>query len=119
MRSQASDVDAYLVEIPEVRRPTLEALRNLFRKYLVGYDESIAYGMPTYMKAGQPAVAFASQKNDISLDVNPAVVEAHREALAAASIGKSCIRFTKPEKIDLAVIEKLLVATRDAAEAAV
>ena len=37
--------------------------------------------------------------------INPAVVEAHRQELADASIGKSCIRFAKPEKLDLAVIE--------------
>jgi uncharacterized protein YdhG (YjbR/CyaY superfamily) len=118
MQSKATDVAAYLDEIPESRRPTLEALRDLCRKCLVGYDEGIAYGMPTYSRDGKPAVAFASQKNYISLYVNPVVVEAHRHELAAASIGKSCIRFSKPEKLDLAVVEKLLVATRDSAEAA-
>ncbi len=46
------------------------------------------------------------------------IVEAHRDELAAASIGKSCIRFARPEKLDFAVIEKLLVATCDSAEAA-
>jgi uncharacterized protein YdhG (YjbR/CyaY superfamily) len=119
MQSQAPDVDAYLVEVPESRRPTLEALRDLCRKCLVGYDEGIAYGMPTYSRGGKPEVAFASQKNYISLYVMKSdVVDAHRDELAAASIGKSCIRFNKPEKLDLAVVEKLLVATRDSAEAA-
>jgi uncharacterized protein YdhG (YjbR/CyaY superfamily) len=117
MQSKATDVAAYLDEAPESRRPTLEALRDLCRKCLIGYDEGIAYGMPTYSKTGKLAVAFASQKNYISLYVNPAVVDAHREELADASIGKSCIRFARPEKIDLAVVEKLLVATRDAAGA--
>lgn len=119
MQSKAADVAAYLDEIPDSRRPTLEALRDLCRKCLVGYDEGIAYGMPTYSRGGKPEVAFASQKNYISLYVmKPEVVEAHREELVAASIGKSCIRFSKPEKIDLAVIEKLLVATRESAESA-
>jgi uncharacterized protein YdhG (YjbR/CyaY superfamily) len=118
MPSQATDVAAYLAEVPESRRPTLEALRDLCRKCLVGSDEGLAYGMPTYSRGGKPEVAFASQKNSISLYVRKTeVVEAHREPLAAASIGKSCLRFAKPEKIDLAVIESLLVATREAAEA--
>jgi uncharacterized protein YdhG (YjbR/CyaY superfamily) len=118
MQSKAADVDAYLEEVPESRRPTLRALRDLCRKHLKGHDETLAYGMPTYSKAGKPGVAFASQKNYISLYVNPAIVEAHREELAAASIGKSCIRFAKPEKLDLAVVEKLLVATRESSETA-
>ena len=118
MQSKAADVAAYLDEVPGSRRPTLEALRDLCRRCLVGHDEGIAYGMPTYSKDGKLSVAFASQKNYISLYVDPAIVEIHREQLTGASIGKSCIRFSKPEKLDLAVIEKLLMATRDAAEAA-
>jgi len=46
------------------------------------------------------------------------VVDAHRAALAGASIGKGCIRFSKPEKLDFAVIERLLVAVRDSQEVA-
>jgi len=113
MQSQAPDVSSYLEEIPEERRPALARLRELCRKCLVGYEEGIAYGMPSYSKSGMPAVSFASQKNYISLYVNPAIVQAHRAELAVASIGKSCIRFSKPEQIDFAVIEKLLVATRE------
>jgi uncharacterized protein YdhG (YjbR/CyaY superfamily) len=117
MQGQAADVDAYLDEIPESRRSTLEAVRDLCRKHLSGYDETIAYGMPCYVRDGKPIVSFASQKNDISLYVNPGVVDAHRAELTDAGIGKSCIRFSKPEKLDLAVIETLIVASRDSAEA--
>jgi uncharacterized protein YdhG (YjbR/CyaY superfamily) len=119
MRSKASDVASYLAEVPESRRPVLEALRDLCRKCLVGYVEGMAYGMPTYSKGGKTEVAFASQKNYISLyGLKAGMVEAHRVELAAASMGKGCLRFSEPEKLDFAVIEKLLVATREAAEAA-
>jgi uncharacterized protein YdhG (YjbR/CyaY superfamily) len=118
MQSQARDVSSYLEELPEERRPTLTRLRDLCRKCLVGYEEGIAYGMPTYSKDGKPEVSFASQKNYISLYVKPAVVEAHLDGLAVASVGKSCIRYSKPEKLDFDVIEKLLVATRESTEAA-
>ena len=36
------------------------------------------------------------------------VVDEFRSALSAASIGKGCIRFTKPEKIDCDVLKRLL-----------
>ncbi|HEY8795705.1 MAG TPA: hypothetical protein VIM15_12240 [Gemmatimonadaceae bacterium] len=34
--------------------------------------------------------------------------------LDGAKVGKGCINFTKPEQIDLKLIEKLLVAKRNA-----
>ncbi len=40
------------------------------------------------------------------------VSDADREALGSAASGKGCMRFAKPEKIDFAVIERLLVAVR-------
>jgi uncharacterized protein YdhG (YjbR/CyaY superfamily) len=116
MQSQAKDVSSYLDELPEARRPTLTRLRDLCRKCLVGYEEGMAYGMPTYAKEGKPGVSFASQKNYISLYIKPTIVEAHLNELADASVGKSCIRFSKPEKLDFDVIEKLLVATRESSE---
>ncbi len=105
MQSRAKDVSSYLEELPETRRPTLTRLRDLCRKCLVGYEEGIAYGMPCYSKDGQPGVSFASQKNYISLYIQPTIVEAHLDELADASVGKSCIRYSRPEKLDFAVIE--------------
>lgn len=70
------------------------------------------YGMPSYKKDGVVEVAFASQANYISLYIlKKEVVDAHRDALVGASIGKGCIRFRKPEVTDFAVIESLLVGT--------
>jgi uncharacterized protein YdhG (YjbR/CyaY superfamily) len=119
MQSQVQDVSSYLEEVPEARKPALSRLRDLCRNCLVGYVEGMAYGMPSYSKNGRTEVAFASQKNYISLYIMKAsIVEAHLDELAVASVGKGCIRYSKPEKLDFAVIEKLLVATRESAEAA-
>jgi uncharacterized protein YdhG (YjbR/CyaY superfamily) len=119
MQSTATNVTTYLQQVPDVRRASLERLRNLCLQTLIGYEEGLDYGMPSYKKNGTVEVAFASQKNYISLYVlKQAVVNAHRAALAGASIGKGCIRFSKPEKLDFAVIESLLVATRGAKETA-
>ncbi len=35
-----------------------------------------------------------------------AVVVAHRAELVGAQVGKGCIRYTKPEKLDFAVIQR-------------
>jgi uncharacterized protein YdhG (YjbR/CyaY superfamily) len=109
MTSKAPDVDTYMADLPADRKPVLEKLRALCRRHLAGYEESIQYGLPTYSRNGVPEVSFGSRKQYISLYVmKKDVVDEFRPALATASIGKGCIRFTRPEKIDFDVIDRLL-----------
>src|SRR3954468_24266006 len=113
MQSRATTVAAYLDEVPAARRAALTALRELCIETLAGYEEVMAYGGPCYKNDGVIEVGFASQKNFIALYVlKKGVVDAFRTELAGASIGKGCIRFSKPDKMDFAVIKRLLVATR-------
>ena len=109
MISRAPDVKTYISELPTDRRPAIQRLHRLCRETLRGYDECIDYGMPCYKKAGKLEVSFASQKQYIALYVmKKDVVDAFRASLPAASIGKGCIRFKKPESIDWAIVEALL-----------
>jgi uncharacterized protein YdhG (YjbR/CyaY superfamily) len=118
MPSKAADVDSYIAEAAPERAEALTRIRDLARHTLVGFDEVMAYGMPTYSRDGQGAFAFANQKAHVSLYfLSPAVVEAHAAALAGQDMGKSCLRFRKPAAIDYALVEQLLTATRDAAAA--
>lgn len=116
MQSKAPDVTTYLSEVPEERREALTRLRELCLTTLEGYDEGMAYGMPVYTKNGVGGVAFANQRNYISLYVEPDVMDRQRPALVAAKIkaGKSCINFTKPERIPFDLVQALLVATVNA-----
>ncbi len=109
MKSKATTVDEYLAQVPENQRPALETLRALCLDELTGYEEGIQYGMPSYARDGNAVeVAFASQKNYISLYVlRHRVVEANRHLLDGRSVGQSCIRFRQPE-IDPAIIRPLL-----------
>jgi uncharacterized protein YdhG (YjbR/CyaY superfamily) len=109
--SQAADIASYLEEVPAERRAALEKLRTLCRQNLAGYEECMEYGMPGYKRNGSLEISFASQKQYIALYVKPIVVDEFRGLLGKASIGKSCIRFSKPEQIDFAVITELLRRT--------
>ena len=107
---QSYTVDEYLAQVPEKQRPALEILRALCLDELAGYEEGMQYGMPSYARDGNAVeVAFASQKNYISLYVlRRRVVEANRHLLDGLSVGQSCIRFRQPEQIDPASIRPLL-----------
>jgi len=111
LTSKATDVASYIQEVPAERRAAIEKLRTLCRKNLTGYEECMEFGMPGYKRNGSLELSFASQKQYIALYVKPILADEFRAELGAASIGKSCIRFTKPEQIDFAVITKLLRRT--------
>ena len=110
MQSKAKTVNKYLMEVPENRQEALAQLRTLCLEKLVGYEESMEYGMPSYKKKdGDVEVAFASQKNYISLYIlKEPVLNKYREDLANLNLGKGCIRFSNPKKIDFKIVEKLL-----------
>ena len=112
MKSQATDVPAYIAEVPAERQAAIKKLRTLCKQNLVGYEECIEYGMPGYKRNGVLEVSFASQKQYIALYVQKAgVVEHFRDKFSAASIGKSCVRFRSPDKIDFEVLKQLLHRT--------
>ena len=114
MQSSAKTVPAYLKEVPAERQAALKQLRDLCRSVLVGFKESMEYGMPGYSRNGVVEVGFASQKHFIALYIlRTDVMNAHRYLLNVPGItlGKGCIRYSKPEKIDFKVVERLFKAT--------
>jgi uncharacterized protein YdhG (YjbR/CyaY superfamily) len=112
MQSKAATVDEYLKEVPEERLAALTRIRGLCLKELKGYTESMRYGSPCYEKNNIAEVGFASQKNFIGLYIlKTDVMEQYRNELKGISVGKGCIRYTKPEKIDFAIVQKMLRGT--------
>ena len=107
MQSDAKSVDAYLEEVPAERKEALTKLREPCRTALKGFDESIEYGMPSYRRSSEVEVAFAGQKNYISLYIlKQEVMEARKEAVAGVGIsfGKGCIRYSKPERTNFKTV---------------
>ena len=118
MQSKAKTVLAYLKEVPAERQAALKKLRDLCRATLTGFEESMAYGGPSYSREGVVEVGFASQKHFIglyTLCVRTDVMKAHKDLLnmIGVSYGKGAIRYSKPERIDFKVVEKLLRATQE------
>ena len=116
MQSTAKDVTAYLEEVPTERKAALEELRRHCLSALNGFEESMQYGGPCYSRNGVVKVGFASQKHFIGLYIlRTDVMKKYKDLLKikGVSLGKGCIRYSKPEKIDFNVVEKLLMATAE------
>lgn len=109
MQSDAKNVNSYLKEVPQARRDSLNQLRELCVEILDGYEENMEYGMPSYKKDGEVEVAFASQKSYISFYImKKPVLDKYRDQLTGLNVGKGCIRYSKPEKIDFTLVRQLL-----------
>jgi len=116
MQSQAKDVTTYLEEVPAERRAALAQLRKQCLAVLKGFEESMRYGGPCYSRNGVVEVGFASQKHFIGLYIlRTDVMKKYKDLLKikGVSLGKGCIRYSKPEKIDFGVVEKMLKATEE------
>lgn len=112
MRSEALDVDAYMAEVPPVREACLQMLRAACQKLLPGFEESMAYGMPSYARDGEGEVAFASQKQYIALYMpRTNVVARYRDRLAGLNVGTGCIRYRRPEQVNHDVVSAMLADT--------
>lgn len=114
MQSQAKTVDEYMLEVSEDRRIALTRIRELCRKFLKGFEETMQYGGPVYRRNGVAEVGFMSQKHFIGLYIlRTDVMNTHADQLTGKGIshGKGCIRYSKPEHIDLKVVESMLKAT--------
>lgn len=114
MTSAANTVDEYLDEVPDERKEAIKRIRELCLSELPGYSETMEYGMPTYrlQAEGEASVAFASQKNNISLYIlKKDVLDQYRHHFAKSAIGKGCIRYKNPKKIDFELIKEMLKAS--------
>jgi uncharacterized protein YdhG (YjbR/CyaY superfamily) len=114
MQSKAKDVSTYIKEAPAERQEALNRLRDLCRAELTGFEETMEYGGPCYKRNGEVEVGFASQKNFIGLYIlRTDVMNDHKHLLEGKgiSVGKGAIRYSKPERIDFAVVESMLRGT--------
>lgn len=114
MQSDAKTVTEYLLEVPQERFAALKKLRALCRKHLRGFKETMEYDMPSYWREGIAEVGFASQKHFIAFYIlRTDVMNAYADQLKGTGIshGKGCIRYSKPERVDFAVVESMLKAT--------
>lgn len=133
MQYQATSPEDYISQIPEERKAIIEQLRKVINENLPkGFKEGIGYGMVSYSvphsiypagyhcdpKQPLPFMGFASQKNFVSFYhmgiyadkalLDWFVAEYPKYVKTKLDMGKSCIRFKKPEQIPLELIAELV-----------
>jgi uncharacterized protein YdhG (YjbR/CyaY superfamily) len=133
MFSIAASVKAYIQELPDDRKPVINKLRSVILDNLPsGIEETMSYGMIGYVVPHSiypdgyhtdptlplPFINLASQKNYIALYhmgiyADKELLEWFRSEYLNHSdtkldMGKSCIRFKKPDTIPFELIGELV-----------
>lgn len=132
MQSKATTPEAYIATITDDRQTAFKKLRATIKKNLPkGFKEEISYGMIGFVvphlkypagyhcnpKLPLPFMSIASQKNFIAVYhmgvyADPKLLKWFQDAHTKASpkkldMGKSCIRYKKPEEIPFDLIGEL------------
>lgn len=125
MQSAAATVDDYLTELPDDRRPAIEAVRRAVLDNLPdGFEEQMQYGMiswvvplarypETYNGQALAVASLANQKRHMALYLvgvygdegsQQWLRERWAEAGLKLDMGKSCLRFRRLDDVDLGII---------------
>lgn len=125
MRSDATDVEQYLAELPDDRREAIETVRTEILANLPdGLVETMSWGMISYEVPletypdtynGKPLMfaALASQKNHMAVYLTTVYASEDEKAWFESEyratgkkldMGKSCVRFKKLEQLPVELI---------------
>jgi len=132
MISKAKTPDEYIASLPANRKQAMAELRKVIRKNIPkGFSEVMGYGMLGYAvphsiypdgyhcdpKLPLPFMGIASQKNFIAvyhmgIYADPALLkwfttEYAKQSKTKPDMGKSCMRFKKPEQIPFKLMGEL------------
>lgn len=132
MQSKETTTESYIASLPEDRKEAMIKLKTIFDKNLPkGFEAGMSYGMITYCvphsiypkgyhckpEQALPFISIASQKNFIAvyhmgIYADESLLKWFQDEFAKVSkfkldMGKSCIRFKKPEHIPYELIAEL------------
>jgi uncharacterized protein YdhG (YjbR/CyaY superfamily) len=105
--AKPKNVDEYIAGFPPEVRGQLQKIRETIRSAAPESEETIKYGMPTYVLAGN-LVYFAGYKKHVGVYPVPAGDEAFQEELAPYRAEKSTVRFPHIRPVPLNLVEKLV-----------
>lgn len=107
----AADVDAYLAQVPQPQRNTLETVRTRLKEVLPEAQEVIQYGVPGFKLDGVGVAGYSASKNHCSyLPMSGTVLAGMAAQLEGFQWSKGALRFGVDEPLSAELIEALVTA---------
>lgn len=100
-------IDQYIAAFPAGIQEILQQVRDTIKKAAPGAEETIKYGMPTFMLDGNLAY-FAAWKNHIGFYPAPTGNKDFEKDLAGYKTGRGSVQFPLDKPIPLKLITKIV-----------
>ena len=105
--TQTATINEYIADFPESTQLILEELRTTIRKAAPDAQESINYGIPTFILNGN-LVHFGGFKSHIGFYPAPSGIEAFKKELSIYDGAKGSIKFPIDKPLPLGLITKIV-----------
>lgn len=107
-RHAPEEVDAYLAELPDHVRSSLERVRRIVREAAPACTERVSYGIPIF-RLQKDLVGISAHQNHCSLHVmSPSLMEAVTNELKGVEISGATIHFTPENPLPRELIERIV-----------
>ncbi|NCI46367.1 iron chaperone [Sediminibacterium soli] len=103
----SNSIDNYIAPFPEDTRERLQKFRETIAKAAPGAEETIGYGIPTFVLAGN-LVHFAGYKNHIGFYPASSAIREFADELAVYKTAKGSIQFPLDQKMPWALITRMV-----------
>jgi uncharacterized protein YdhG (YjbR/CyaY superfamily) len=109
LSDSAAGVDAYLADVPEPARTTLEKVRAIIRSVVPSEaTEGLSYGMPAFRYKG-PLVGYAAFKEHCSFfPMQASLIDQMKGELKSYRTSKGTLQFPQDKPLPAALVKKML-----------
>jgi len=105
--TKATTIDEYIAEHPASTQTLLHVLRNHIKMIVPDAAETISYGVPTFILAGN-LVHFAAYKNHIGFYPGASGISNFPTELALYQTSKGTVQFPINQPLPVELIEKIV-----------
>jgi uncharacterized protein YdhG (YjbR/CyaY superfamily) len=106
------EIDAYLANVEEPRRSTLEALHKTIHEIVPEAEEIISYGIPGFQLHGKKIAGFAAFKNHLTYVPHSGSVLEQATRAAKYRTSKGALQFPVDKPLPKAVVRELIAIRR-------
>ena len=108
-RMSAQEIDAYLAELEEPKRSTLQTLRETIQAIVPEAEQCISYGMPAFRMHGKVIAGFAAFTHHLAyLPHSGSVFQELRDELAGYESTSGSLHFPIDRPLPEALVRKLI-----------
>ncbi|MBV8532024.1 MAG: DUF1801 domain-containing protein [Candidatus Eremiobacteraeota bacterium] len=101
-------VNQYMRALPRNVRACLEAVRHTIRSAVPEAEETMSYGMPSFVLGGKKLVWFGAFKSHVGFYPGAAAVAAFEKELSAYNTAKGSVRFPYGEPLPLELVDRIV-----------